>query len=105
VVNFVLGKLLSGELGEGGLTALLSGQGGQPAQGGLDLGQLLGRMGGGQTPEGLTQELAESTGLDPETARSSLEQVFGMLGSMPDAGSAAQGDGPDLDGMADLLNI
>jgi hypothetical protein len=76
VVAFVIGKLLSGQSGPGAAT--------QPE--GLDLGNLLNRMGSGQglaaadlQSTGMHEELAQQTGLDADTATRSLQEVFQML--------------------------
>ena len=77
IVSFVIGKLLSGQSGPG--TAA------QP--GGLELGDLLNRLGSGQGLDagylkstGMHEELAQQTGLDADTATRGLQEVFNMLG-------------------------
>jgi hypothetical protein len=93
VVGFVITKLLPGLLAgarapapssTGRGRAVPSTQEGQ----GLDLDHLLGTMGAGQELEpaylrstGMVDELAQQTGLDPDTAMQSLQQVFGMFGA------------------------
>jgi hypothetical protein len=91
VVIFVLSKLLSGKLGQG-TTAQTQAQ--YPSQqsspsgtsGGVDLSSLLQQMTSGQRVDtrylrrsGLTEELVQQTGLDPDTAEQSLQEVLGML--------------------------
>jgi hypothetical protein len=68
IVAFVIGKLLSGQ------------------SGGLELGDLLNRMGSGQSLDatylqstGMHEELAQQTGLDADTATRTLQEVFQVL--------------------------
>jgi hypothetical protein len=70
IVTFLLGKLLSAGAG-----------------GGLDLNDLLGRMGSGQGLDadyvqatGLAEELSQQTGLDSDTATRGLQEALNLLG-------------------------
>lgn len=104
VITFVLSKLLAGQQGAGPTPAPAtspsagtrrSSKSAGPA--GLDLDSLLERM---NSPEGLdarflkstgmVDELAQQTGLDPQTATRSLQEVFGMLGAQMGGQSAGQ---------------
>jgi hypothetical protein len=100
VVVFVLGKLLSGKLGQG---ATSQAQAQYPSQsapsGGMDLSGFLQQMSGGRAMDtrylrssGLTDELVQETGLDPDTAEQSLQEVLRMLsGQMGGAASPEMG--------------
>jgi hypothetical protein len=93
VVGFVIAKLLPGLLA--GARAPAPSSTGRPRAApstqegqGLDLDHLLGTMGAGRDLEpsylrstGMVDELAQQTGLDPDTAGQSLQQVFGMFGA------------------------
>ena len=77
VVAFVLGKLLSGESGAGMATQ----------SGGADLSSLLNQLGSGRGLDagtlrstGMSEELAQQTGLDADTAARSLQEVLNALG-------------------------
>ncbi len=77
VVAFLMGKLLSGELG-GGMSTQAEG---------ADLSGLLGQLGSGQGIDanylqstGMSEELAQQTGLDPDAATRSLQAVLNALG-------------------------
>jgi len=90
IVAFVVGKLLSGQSGAGAASASISGQplyadSAQP--GGLELGDLLNQLGSGRSLDadylqsaGMNEELAQQTGLDPDTATRGLQEVFNVLG-------------------------
>ncbi len=76
IVSFVIGKLLSGQSGAGAAQT-----------GGLDLSSLLNQMASGQGVDanylkstGMHEELAQQTGLDPDTATRGLQEVFNLLG-------------------------
>jgi hypothetical protein len=106
VVAFALEKLLSGQLGAGDRGAAA------PAgQEGLELDDVLTRMGSGEPVDadylastGMAEELSEQTGLDPDTAAASLEEAFSMLGSGMGGASPSGGqDAPDLSGLDDIL--
>jgi hypothetical protein len=110
VVGFALSKLLSGLLGSSAASG-----GRSPTEGGIaESRQLLAQMRssdgvdpGYLTSTGLAQELAEQTGLDPDTAERSLQEAFNMLGTRMTTGDQpAPQQGPDLsqglDGMLDL---
>jgi hypothetical protein len=96
----VLGKLLSGKLGQG---ATSQAQAQYPSQsapsGGMDLSGFLQQMSSGRAPDtrylrssGLTDELVQETGLDPDTAEQSLQEVLRMLsGPMVGAESPEMG--------------
>jgi len=96
IVAFVIGKLLSGQSGAGAASASISGQplyadSAQP--GGLDLGGLLNQMASGRGIDadylqstGMNEELAQQTGLDPDTATRSLQEVFNLLGGQMSQG-------------------
>ena len=107
VVTFVLGKLLGGSMGAGAQPQQESqawprpGQDQPPAQEGLNLDGLLDQMRSGAgvqsrtlAASGLTDELVQQTGMDPETAERALSEVFAALGSQMGAaqrpGGAAQ---------------
>jgi hypothetical protein len=97
VVNFVLGKLLSGRMRTDSGQA--SRQAGQEE---LELEQMLAQVSrGGEVDAGylastgLTEELAQQTGLDQEMAERSLQEVLGALGGQ--MGEAQDSSGPDLD--------
>jgi hypothetical protein len=89
IVSFVIGKLLSGQSGLGAASASPSGQplqAGSAQPGGLDLGDLLNRLGSGQGLDagylqstGMHEELAQQTGLDADTATRGLQEVFQAL--------------------------
>jgi hypothetical protein len=103
VVTFVLSKLLSGHSSKAGVLA----DEGQP---GLDLDHLMERMGSGEGLDagyfestGMTQELAEQTGLDPDTAARSLQEVFGALGGGAAPAPPEEPAEPDLSGLGGLL--
>lgn len=95
VVLFVLSKLLPALIGGAAPQAQPAPQPARPAPaqpqaGGLDLGDLLGRMLSGSPRRlnatylrstGLHAELAQQAGLDPETALKSLQEVLLDLGS------------------------
>jgi hypothetical protein len=89
VIAFVLAKLLSGSSGGG------SGRMGVVEEG-PGMQDLLERAGSGQRLDkrtlaatGLPEELAQHTGLDPDTAAKSLQQVLTLLGpAMSDLGAA-----------------
>jgi len=99
VVSFALNKLLSGILGG---SAQAGGRGGAGDSRGDD--QLLIQMRSGDgidagylASSGMTQELVDQTGLDPETAERSLQEAFTMLGSQMEAGTGqTPPQGPDL---------
>jgi hypothetical protein len=102
IVTFVIGKLLSGQAGGGRVPARGAGL---ASEEGLDLDDLLGRMGSGQgldsdflQSSGLADELAEQAGLDPDTATRGLQEAFEMLG-----GQLGGGQSPQLGGLEDLL--
>ena len=85
VVSFVLDKLLSGAMGRDAVAASRSGG---ATLAGPDLDDLVAQMSRGEGIDvgllestGMTAELSEQTGLDPDTAAASLQEVFGMLGS------------------------
>ena len=90
ILAFVIGKLLSGQSGTGAASASISGQpphADSAQSGGLDLGSLLNQLGSGRGIDadylqstGMTEELAQQTGLDPDTATRSLQEVFNLLG-------------------------
>ena len=96
IVAFVIGKLLSGQSGAGAASASVSGQplyadSAQP--GGLDLGGLLNQLASGRGIDadylqstGMNEELAQQTGLDPDTATRSLQEVFNLLGGQMSQG-------------------
>lgn len=97
VVAFVMGKLLSGKMASAGGRAP-----GQAAQESLDLEQMLGQVSrGGEVDAdylastGLTEELAQQTGLDQEMAERSLQEVLGALGGQ--MSEVEDSSGPDLD--------
>ena len=105
VVGFALSKLLSG---------LLGGSSGSGARGGgLESNELVTQMRSGEgvdpgylSSTGMTQELVDQTGMDPETAERSLQEAFSMLGTRmePGTGPAPQ-QGPDLaQGLDGLLD-
>lgn len=84
IVTFLLGKLLSGASGGGAAGA---GGAGLTSAGGLDLNDLLGRLGSGQGLDadyvratGLAEELSQQTGLDSDTATRGLQEALRMLG-------------------------
>jgi hypothetical protein len=102
IVTFVIGKLLSGQVGGGRVPVRGSGL---ASDEGLDLDDLLGRMGSGQgldsdflQSSGLADELAEQAGLDPDTATQGLQEAFRMLG-----GQLGGGQAPQLGGLEDLF--
>jgi hypothetical protein len=77
IVTFLLGKLLSAGAGGGAASA----------GGGLDLNDLLGRIGSGQGLDadyvqatGLAEELSQQTGLDSDTATRGLQEALNLLG-------------------------
>jgi hypothetical protein len=83
VVSFAIDKLFAGARG-GTMSASRSGGDALDSQ---DLNELLVQMNSGKGVDndllestGMTAELAEQTGLDPDTAAASLQEVFGMLG-------------------------
>jgi hypothetical protein len=96
IVAFVIGKLLSGQSGAGAASSSISGQplyadSAQP--GGLDLGGLLNQLASGRGIDadylqstGMNEELAQQTGLDPDTATRSLQEVFNLLGGQMSQG-------------------
>jgi len=103
VVSFVLKRLLSGAAGAGQ-------SGGYPGGGllpsapsgdeGLNLDGLLEQMGRGQTVDlgtvratGMAEELSRETGLSPEVAEASLEEVLNMLSGQM-SGNVPQGWSP-----------
>jgi hypothetical protein len=84
VVSFVLDKLLSGARGGGAVPASRSGSG---TSAGQDLDDLVAQMSSGKGVDagflestGMTNELSQQTGLDPDTAAASLQEVFDMMG-------------------------
>ena len=89
VIAFVLAKLLSGSSGGGSGRMDL-------VQEGPGMQDLLERASSGQRLDkrtlaatGLPEELAQHTGLDPDTAAKSLQQVLTLLGpAMSDLGAA-----------------
>jgi hypothetical protein len=108
VVAFALSKLLPALLG--GSEASASGGRGQ------DVDALVAQMNSEQgidgdylRSSGIAQELAEQTGLDPDTAEQSLEEVFSMLGQQMGEASASgpsqpQQSRPQLGGLDALLD-
>lgn len=86
IVSIVLNQLMSGM--QGGATSLSTSQSSaQPGQG-LNLDSLLERMTSGQGVDqaylhstGVPQQIAEQTGLDPNTAAESVQHILGMLGA------------------------
>jgi uncharacterized protein YjbJ (UPF0337 family) len=102
VVSFVLSKMMGSAAAKSQATlpsqatpSQRGAQGVPQAQQGLDLDDLLGQMSTGQTlntsyfqATGLTQELSQKTGLDSDTAATSLQEVLKMLGGA--LGSAQQ---------------
>jgi len=76
VVTFVMDKIVGGSSGRAGES--------------LDLQGLMGSLGDAEALQnsGLAQELAEKSGLDADTAASSLQQVASLLG-----GQGSQGGG------------
>jgi hypothetical protein len=95
IVTFVIGKLMSGTTGQAAPGAASttsrkrrsSKRKKQPQSQGLDLADLLGRMGSGAGLDaaylqstGMPDELAQQTGLDPETATRGLQEALQMLG-------------------------
>ena len=90
IVAFVIGKLLSGQLGAGADSGATPGQplyadSAQP--GGLELGDLLNQLGSGRGVDadylrstGMPEELTQQTGLDADTAARSLQEVLQALG-------------------------
>jgi hypothetical protein len=116
VVGFVIAKLLPGLLAgarapapssTGRRRAAPSAQEGP----GLDLDHLLGTMGAGQKLEpsylrstGMVDELAQQTGLDPDTAVQSLQQVFGMFGAQL-GGSPSTQEKKGLDSLLDTWEV
>jgi hypothetical protein len=106
VVAFALSKLLPALLG--GSAASTSGGRSQ------DVDALVAQMNSEQgidadylRSSGMAEELAEQTGLDPDTAEQSLEEVFSMLGQqMGEASSQSQPQQsrPQLGGLDALLD-
>ena len=88
VIAFVLAKLLSGSSGGGsGRMDLQEGPGMQDLLESASSGQRLDKRTLAAT--GLPDELAQHTGLDPDTAAKSLQQVLTLLGpAMSDLGAA-----------------
>ncbi len=93
IVTFVIGKLMSGMTGQAGQgTASTTSRKRRSSKRrkqpqGLDLADLLGRMGSGAGLDaaylqstGMPEELAQQTGLDPETATRGLQEALQMLG-------------------------
>ncbi len=83
VVGFVLNKLLSGSRG----AAQVASRSGVEGAFDPDMEQILTRVSSGQevgadllASTGMTAELAQQTGLDPEKAEASLQEVLSMLG-------------------------
>lgn len=83
IVTFLLGKLLSAAAGGGAAGA---GGPGLASGGGLDLSDLLGRMGSGQGLDadyvqatGLADELSQQTGLDSDTATRGLQEALRIM--------------------------
>ncbi len=107
IVSFVLGKLLSGRMAGGGARGA-----GLASEAGLDLDDLLGRMGSGQgldtdfmQASGLAGELAQHTGLDSDTAARGLQEAFQTLGGQLGGGQQPQsGPQPGQLGLDDLLD-
>lgn len=105
VVAFAISKLLPALLG--------SRAGAEPDARSQDL---LAQVGGDQGIDatylrstGMANELAEQTGLDPETAEQSLQEVFALLGQRMGEGQAppTESEGPirpQLDGLDGLLD-
>jgi hypothetical protein len=114
VVSFVMSKLFAARQAGGFLPAQpvpgqrRRGQATQPS--GLNLDDLLNRMGSGQGVDasylkstGLTQELAQQTGMDRATATQSLQEVFNMLSGQMAGGEAATPQQPESRGLDGLL--
>jgi hypothetical protein len=96
VVSFILNKVMSGAAGAATpsqrtpsqvLPSQRPSQQVPQAQQGLDLDDLLEQMSAGQTLDtgylnrtGLTSELSQQTGMDPNTAATTLQEAFKMLG-------------------------
>jgi hypothetical protein len=111
VVTFLLGKLMSGITGSGAPGALDSSD--APAtHDDLELDHLLTAMRAGEPMDadlietsGMSEELAEQTGLDPETATASLQEAFSLLGGqMGRVDEPTAPAEPDLDGLSNLLD-
>ena len=107
VVSFVMGKLLTGQRGGQPVLPTQQSRASDQPQG-LDLDSLLERMGSDDGVDddfirstGMPEELAEKTGLDPDAAAKSLQEVLGMLsGQFGSQGSAP----PKKGGLEDLLD-
>lgn len=92
IVSIVLNQLMSGLQG-----SAASPSGAQQGQG-LNLDSLMERMASGQGIDqaylhstGVPQQIAQQTGIDPNTAAQSVQQILGMLGAttgqVPDSSS------------------
>ena len=111
VVSFLVSKLLSGMSGSAGSTSGAS-PGAPAAQDDLDLDHLLTAMRSGEPVDtdyiktsGMSEELAQQTGMDPETAAASLQEAFALLGGQMGSGvEAAPPAKPQLDGLDHLLD-
>ena len=118
VVAFVLTKLLPGLSGAARSQAAPSATPRRSSQQqtqkpeGLDLDYLLDTMGKGEAPDasylrrsGMAEELAQQTGMDPNTAIESLQHAIGLLGGQLSAGrSKPQASEPRKGGLDGLLD-